>query len=113
MRWLFLISAVLTAPLWLQEVMAISWAQLGRPELLGAAYVVVFGSFVSYLLMIVGQRHLEPATVTAYNYIQPIIAASVGIWLGVDELTWQKIAAVLLIAAGVWAISRSRVKQEA
>lgn len=113
MRWLFLISAVLTAPLWLQEVMAISWVQLGRPELLGAAYVVVFGSFVSYLLMIVGQRHLEPATVTAYNYIQPIIAASVGIWLGVDELTWQKIAAVLLIAAGVWAISRSRVKQEA
>ena len=76
------------------------------PEILGSAYVVLFGSFVSYLLMIVGQRHLEPSTVAAYNYIQPIIAATVGILLGVDMLTWQKVVAVLCIAAGVWAISR-------
>lgn len=76
------------------------------PEILGSAYVVIFGSFISYLLMIVGQRHLEPPTVTAYNYIQPLIAATVGILLGVDELSWQKVLAVLCIAAGVWAISR-------
>lgn len=106
MRWLFLISAVLTAPIWMHDVCALPWAQLGMPEILGTAYVVLFGSFVSYLLMIVGQRHLEPPTVTAYNYIQPVIAASVGIMLGVDVLTWQKVVAVVLIAAGVWAISR-------
>ena len=106
MRWLFLISAVLTAPFWLPEVCALPWQQLGTPEILGTLYVVFFGSFVSYLLMIVGQRYLEPPTVTAYNYIQPVIAAVVGIMLGVDALTWQKVAAVALIAAGVWAISR-------
>ena len=106
MRWLFLISAVLTCPFWLREVCMLPWNQLGTPEILGTAYVVLFGSFVSYLLMIVGQRHLEPATVAAYNYIQPVIAATVGILLGVDALSWQKVVAVLCIAAGVWAISR-------
>lgn len=106
MRWLFLISAVLSAPFWLPEVCSLPWPQLGMPEILGSLYVVVFGSFVSYLLMIVGQRYLEPPTVTAYNYIQPVIAAVVGIMLGVDALTWQNVAAVMLIAAGVWAISR-------
>ena len=106
MRWLFLISAVLTCPFWLREVYALPWLQLGMPEILGSGYVVLFGSFVSYLLMIVGQRHLEPATVAAYNYIQPVIAATVGILLGVDALSWQKVVAVLCIAAGVWAISR-------
>lgn len=106
MRWLFLISAVLTSPLWGGEVYNLPWESLGLPEILGSAYVVVFGSFISYLLMIVGQRHLEPPTVTAYNYIQPIIAAIVGILLGVDALTWQKVVAVLCIAVGVWAISR-------
>lgn len=106
MRWLFLISAVLTAPLWGYEIATLPWAKLGMPEILGTAYVVFFGSFVSYLLMIIGQRYLEPPTVTAYNYIQPIIAATLGILLGIDVLTWQKIAAVLCIAAGVWAISR-------
>lgn len=106
MRWLFLISAVLTAPLWGYEVCMLPWWRLGVSEILGSLYVVVFGSFVSYLLMIVGQRHLEPPTVTAYTYIQPVIAATAGIALGVDALTWQKVAAVLCIAAGVWAISR-------
>jgi drug/metabolite transporter (DMT)-like permease len=60
-----------------------------------------------------GQRHLEPATVAAYNYIQPVIAATAGILLGVDELSWQKIVAVLCIAAGVWAISRKSTPEEA
>ena len=77
--------------------------------MLGTAYVVVFGSFVSYLLMIVGQRHLEPPTVTAYNYTQPVIAATAGILLGVDALSWQKMVAVVLIAVGVWFISRRPV----
>ncbi len=113
MRWLFLISAVLTAPFWLHEISTLPWGQLGMPEILGSAYVVFFGSFVSYLLMIMGQRHLEPATVAAYNYIQPVIAATVGILLSVDELSWQKIVAVLCIAAGVWAISRKSTPEEA
>ncbi len=106
MRWLFLISAVLTAPFWLPEMLTMPWIRLGPAEIWGSAYVVFFGSFISYLLMIVGQRHLEPPTVTAYNYIQPVIAAVVGISLGVDALTWQKVVAVICIAAGVWAISR-------
>lgn len=110
MRWLFLISAVLMSPFWVGEVAGLEWSQLGRAEVLGSAYVVIFGSFISYLLMIVGQRHLEPSTVTAYNYIQPVIAASVGLWLGVDALNWQKMVAVVLIAVGVRAISRKAVK---
>lgn len=108
MRWLFLVSAVLTCPLWLEEIAALPWALLGTAEIAGTAYVVVFGSFISYLLMVVGQRHLEASTVAAYNYIQPVIAATVGILLGVDALSWQKIAAVAFIAAGVWLISRKR-----
>lgn len=109
MRWLFLISAVLTAPLWGYEVGTLDWGQMRLPEILGALYVVIFGSFVSYLLMIVGQRRLEPATVAAYNYVQPVIAATVGVLLGVDSITWQKVVAVVFIAAGVWAVaSRSR-----
>lgn len=111
MRWLFLISAVLTAPIWLPELCSLPWQELQLPEIAGTAYVVFFGSFISYLLLIVGQRHLEASTVAAYNYIQPVIAATVGIMLGVDTLTWQKIAAVLCIAAGVWCISRRALTQ--
>ena len=106
MRWLFSISAILTAPIWMHEICTLPWQELGTAEICGSLYVVLFGSFVSYLLMIVGQRHLEASTVAAYNYIQPIIAATVGIMLGLDALSWQKVVAVLFIAGGVWAIAR-------
>lgn len=106
MRWLFTISAVLTAPIWMHEICSLSWLRFGTAEIYGSLYVVLFGSFISYLLMIVGQRHLEASTVAAYNYTQPVIAATVGILLGLDVVTWQKVAAVLFIAAGVWAIAR-------
>ena len=106
MRWLFSISAILTAPIWMHEICTLPWRELSTAEICGSLYVVLFGSFVSYLLMIVGQRHLEASTVAAYNYTQPVIAATVGILLGLDVLTWQKVVAVLFIAAGVWAIAR-------
>lgn len=111
MRWLFTISAVLTAPIWMHEICTLSWQRFGTAEIYGSLYVVLFGSFISYLLMIVGQRHLETSTVAAYNYTQPVIAATVGILLGLDVVTWQKVAAVLFIAAGVWAIARKAPAQ--
>lgn len=107
MRWLFLISAILTLPLWAHELMQTKWEQFGTAEIAGSLYVVIFGSFISYLLLIIGQRKLEPSTVTAYNYIQPAIAAAAGIFLGVDTLTPQKIAAVCFIAVGVWLITKA------
>lgn len=111
MRWLFSISAILTLPIWMHEICTLPWQELGTAEICGSLYVVLFGSFVSYLLMIVGQRHLEASTVAAYNYTQPVIAATVGILLGLDVLTWQKVVAVLFIAAGVWAIARKAPAQ--
>ena len=44
MRWLFLISAIITMPFWLREVWSLPWSELGGPEITGTAYVVIFGS---------------------------------------------------------------------
>lgn len=106
MKWLFTLSAVVTLPFCLPHMAALPWHELTAAHIGGAFYVVFFGTFVSYLLLIVGQQHLEPPTVAAYNYVQPAIAATAGILLGVDMLTWQKCAAMVLIVAGVWFVSR-------
>ena len=43
-----------------------------------------------------------------YSYVQPIIAAVVSIWAGVDTLSWQKVLASALVVGGVVLVSRSR-----
>ncbi len=108
MKWLFLFATVLTVLPISGRIAALPTAAFSMHELFAIAYVVIGGSFFSYLLLIVGQRRLEPPTVAAYNYVQPIIAAAVGILLGLDILTWQKSLALLLIASGVAPINIRR-----
>lgn len=106
MKWLFLISAVLAMPVFGTRLAEVPWLQLSTQEWAGALYVVIGGSYFSYMALIVGQRHLEPQTVASYNYVHPVVAAVVAMMLGVDVLTWQKVAAILLIACGVTLIGR-------
>lgn len=107
MKWLFLFAAVLTLLPMSSRLAALPSVTFSLQELFAIAYVVIGGSFFSYLLLIVGQRRLDPPTVAAYNYVQPIIAAVVGIALGLDILTWQKCLSLLLIAAGVLLITKN------
>lgn len=105
MKWLFLFATLLSlVPMW-NPLCALVVVQLELHEIFAMTYVVVGGSFFSYLLLIVGQRRLEPPTVAAYNYVQPIIAAAIGILLGLDILTWQKMLSLFLIASGVLLIN--------
>ena len=71
-------------------------------------YLVFFATFVAYFLIPFGQKHLRPTLVSMYTYLQPIIAAIVSIWAGMDVITWQKLAATVLIVGGVILVSRSR-----
>ena len=107
MKWLFLFAAMLAVLPMSGRLAALPNSTFSMQELFAIAYVVIGGSFFSYLLLIVGQRRLDPPTVAAYNYVQPIIAAVVGIMLGLDILTWQKCLSLLLIAAGVLLITKN------
>jgi drug/metabolite transporter (DMT)-like permease len=43
-----------------------------------------------------------------YTYLQPIIAAVISVWVGMDTLSWQKILFTVLIVGGVVLVSKSR-----
>ena len=43
-----------------------------------------------------------------YSYVQPIIATTISICLGMDTLGWQKILAALMVFGGVMMVNFSR-----
>lgn len=105
MKWLFLMASGLTLlPMW-SHLSELQIQHICMMELLAVLYIVVGGSFFSYLLLIVGQKCLEPPTVAAYNYIQPLLAVAVGVFLGLDSFSWLKALSLILIACGVTLIS--------
>lgn len=107
MKWLFLISSVTYVPFIIPQFIAGNWGALSTGNWLSIIYIVIFGSFISYILMPVAQMHLKPTTVSMYNYVQPVVAAALAAVLGTATFGPAKIGAALLIFLGVGLVARS------
>lgn len=92
-------------PFGYQEFAQISWATMPTNILWSVAFVVVGTTFMTYLFNVFALRNLPPSVVSSYIYAQPLFAALVSLYLGVDELSFTKILAAVLIFTGVYLVS--------
>ena len=108
MKWSFLFSLLLSLPLSARGLSTTDFAAIPGNVIWEIAYLIFFATFVAYYLIPYGQKFIRPTLVSMYSYLQPIIAAIVSIWAGMDSLTWQKILASALVVGGVVLVSKSR-----
>ena len=108
MKWMFLFSMLVALPFNARHLVQVPFAQMESKILWQVAFVVVFATFVAYFLIPVGQKRLRPTLVSMYNYVQPIIATLISIYIGLDHLTWKKLVAMVLVFTGVWIVNQSR-----
>jgi drug/metabolite transporter (DMT)-like permease len=82
------------------------WVNIPGKIIWFTVFVVVFTTFVAYLLNTYALKELSPSVVSAYIYLQPLLTALISIYIfGNDVLTWQKAVSALLIFAGVYLVS--------
>ena len=108
MKWMFLFALLISLPFSVRGLIHTDFAAIPADVRWEIAYLIVFATFVAYFLIPYGQKRNRPTLVSMYTYLQPIIAAIVSIWTGLDTLSWQKVAATVLIVGGVILVSRSR-----
>ncbi len=108
MKWSFLVSLVISLPISLGGFVHTDFASIPADVRWEIGYLIFFATFVAYFLIPYGQKFIRPTLVSMYSYLQPIIAAIVSIWAGVDTLSWQKLLASALVVGGVILVSRSR-----
>lgn len=108
MKWMFLFALLISLPFSARGLIHTDFAAIPADVRWEIAYLIVFATFVAYFLIPYGQKRIRPTLVSMYTYLQPIIAAIVSIWTGLDTLSWQKVAATVLIVGGVILVSRSR-----
>jgi drug/metabolite transporter (DMT)-like permease len=75
---------------------------------LGVGYVVVFNTFIAYLLINFALKTVEASMVSFYTYLQPVIASVMSVSLGTEAITVPKIIAALLIFGGVLLVIRTK-----
>ena len=112
MKWMFLYATACCLPFGYSDLKAVGWAELGWADYAQIAYVVLGATFLAYLLMPIGQKNLRPTVGCMYNYLQPLVASLVAVLAGMDRFTTIKAAAVVLVFAGVYAVTRSKSKAQ-
>ena len=108
MKWMFTFASIALLPVSVPEAISCQWHMLSAFEVAGTLYIVVFGTFLAYVCMMIGQKRLSPTIVGAYNYVQPVVASMIGVILGLDHFTPLKIVAVALIFSGVFLVTRAK-----
>jgi drug/metabolite transporter (DMT)-like permease len=85
----------------LKVVSSLSLSSIGA-----LAYLVVFGSLLTYLCYIYAVKKLPVGLVSIYSYINPFVAILIGyIWLQ-EPVTWITISAFVTTLSGVYFINR-------
>lgn len=111
-KWMFVYASLCYMPFAYHDLAATSWADISVAAYLQVGFVVFFGSFIAYILIMTAQRLMRPTVVSMYNYMQPIVATTVAIAVGMATLNWQKGIAVVLVFLGVWIVTQSKSRQE-
>ena len=76
------------------------------------AYVVVIGTFLGYILTMIGQRTLRPTVVSVYNYVQPVVSVAATLLMGIGVLKPTHALAVVLVFSGVWLVTKSKSRRD-
>lgn len=106
MKYVFLISAIVTVPLALPELSTNAlytqaWGWSGIVEML---FIVLCATALGYFLIPFSMKHLQATTVSIYTNLQPVVAAFVAITIGQDVLTWDKVVAAVLVLLSAYIV---------
>ena len=107
-KWIYTFGLIMVLPFGWSEFDAVNWALVPTDIYWKIGFVVVFSTFLTYLLNLVSMRELKPTTVAVFIYLQPLFATIFAISLGKDELSWVKIGSAILIFVGVYLVTQKK-----
>ena len=112
MKWMFTYAFICALPFSYNDLLHTEWKSLQNTEIGALGFIVVGSTFISYVLIVIGQKNLRPTVAGMYNYVQPLVASIVAVCWGMDTFNFVKIISVALIFGGVYLVTNSPSKAE-
>ncbi|MFT3904414.1 MAG: EamA family transporter [Niabella sp.] len=113
MKWMFSFSVIYALPFYYKPLTEINFATMQPDVLYRIGFVVLFATFIAYLLIPIGQKTIRPTTLSMYNYLQPVVASLVAVFVGMDKFGYKNILSALLVFSGVYIVTQSKTRYQA
>ena len=107
-KWIYTFGFIMVLPFGWNEFQAIDWAIVPSTIFWKIGFVVIFSTFLTYLLNLVSMRELKPTTVAVFIYLQPLFATIFAVSLGKDDLSLVKLLSAVLIFTGVYLVTQKK-----
>ena len=107
-KWIYTFGFLMVLPFGWNEFQAINFTVLPIDIIWKIGFVVVFSTFLTYLLNLVSMRELKPTTVAVFIYLQPLFATIFAVSLGKDDLSLVKLISAVLIFVGVYLVTQKK-----
>ena len=111
-KWMFTWATLIIWPFTIGHVSSIDFASVPMSTWWETGFVVFFGTYISYICMMVGQQTLRPTVVSVYNYMQPLVSVSVSVAVGLSVFKTSQALAAILVFSGVWFVVKSKSKHD-
>lgn len=108
MKWMFTYASLCFIPFSFHDLSEMISMSFPVDVWLEVGYVVFFGTFFAYVLIMVGQKTLHATIVSMYNYMQPVVGTIVSVVIGIGTFGWVKGIASLLIFVGVYIVTQTK-----
>lgn len=105
-KWIYTFGLIYVLPFGFSELSVVNWSTMPTIIYLEIGYLVVFASFLTYLVNLSAIKILKPSTVSVFIYLQPLFATIIAIGLQKDSLNEIKIISAVLIFIGVFLVTR-------
>jgi drug/metabolite transporter (DMT)-like permease len=107
-KWIYTFGFLMVLPFGYSEFEVVNWSFVPVAIFWKIGFVLVFSTFLTYLLNLLSMKELKPTTVAVFIYLQPVFATIFAIGLGKDELSFVKIGSAVLIFIGVYLVIQKK-----
>ncbi len=113
LRWLYCIAALIMLPFGLKAIIHTDYALIGSSGkiLFSTLFVLVMPTYLPNLLLNYALKSVQPTVTSIYTYLQPVIAITVSVLMGLDKLHADTVIFAIVIFIGVGLVLRSYTRR--
>ena len=106
LKWVSLFGFIFIIPFSSKSILALDITAIDSSSWLFLAYIILFCTFLAYILINFALKHVNASAVSYYTYLQPVIATLTSVSVGMETITLPKIIAAVLIFTGVYLVNK-------
>jgi drug/metabolite transporter (DMT)-like permease len=103
-KWVFTFGLIYVIPFGISQFGEVNF-NMSNDIVLKVIFIIIFTTFLTYLLTMYGLNKVSPTTVSSYVYLQPVLTTAIALILGFEQPTWTNLFCGVIIFIGVYLVS--------